>query len=287
MDNVYDIIIVGSGPAGMSAGLYSARANMKTLVIEKECPGGKILKAKSIDNYIGGNSDPFKLSSDMFSQMSKSGAKYITGTVISIVNEEKTKKVILSNGKEYWAKAIILAIGGKVSQTEFKYDYYLNKGLSYCAVCDGSFYKGKSVAIIGNDEAVENAVDYLSNIASNIYFINIEGKKSTRENVENYTYVNEYEIGGNPNIEYIKIGDKTISVDGVFYEVDSNNLGGFVDILETKNNYIITDNNMSTNVEGIYACGDVVSDSIKQVAIAVSQGATAALNAIKYVNKNK
>ena len=181
MNEVYDVIVIGAGPAGMSAALYAARANMKTLIIEKECPGGKMITAKSIDNYIGGASDPFKLSTDMFSQMTKSGAKYVTGSVISINRANNSIKVILANGKEFEGKTLILAIGGKVSDADFKYHYYLNKGLSYCAVCDGSFYKGKNVAVIGDNEAVENSVDYLSSIANNIYFINIENKKSTKE----------------------------------------------------------------------------------------------------------
>ena len=109
----------------------------------------------------------------MFSQVSKSGAKYTSGNVVSIDSYDDKKKVTLSNGQEYFAKTIIFAIGGKVSNSNFKYDYYLNKGLSYCAICDGSLYKGKNVAVIGNNDSVENAVDYLAGIASNIYFINI------------------------------------------------------------------------------------------------------------------
>lgn len=283
----YDVIVIGAGPAGMSAALYAARANMQTMIIEKECPGGKMITAKSIDNYIGGNTDPFKLASDMFSQVSKSGAKYTSGNVVSIDSYDDKKKVTLSNGQEYFAKTIIFAIGGKVSNSNFKYDYYLNKGLSYCAICDGSFYKGKSVAIIGNNECVENSVDYLANIADNIYFINIEGKESTRENVENFVNVKEYEIGGKDSIEYVKVADKMIRVDGVFYEVDSNNFSGFVDQIKTQNGYIIVDENMQTNIDGIFACGDIVYKSIKQVVVAASQGAVAALSAIKYVNKNK
>ena len=283
----YDVIVVGAGPAGMSAALYTSRANLKTLVIEKECPGGKMIKAKTIDNYIGSESDPFKLASNMFSQVSKSGAKYVTGNVISIKLENKIKKVILSDGKEYNGKSIILAIGGKVTQNNFKYDYYLNKGLSYCAICDGSFYKGKTVAVIGDNDAVENSVDYLANIADNIYFINIEDKESTRENVENFTKVNDYEIGGKDVVKYIKIGEKMLDVDGVFYEVDSNNFSGFINEIITENGYIKVDENMQTNIEGIFACGDIVYKSVKQVVVAASQGAIAAINAIKYVNQNK
>lgn len=283
----YDVIVVGAGPAGMSAALYTSRANLKTLVIEKECPGGKMIKAKTIDNYIGSESDPFKLASNMFSQVSKSGAKYVTGNVISIKLENKIKKVTLSDGKEYNGKSVILAIGGKVTQNNFKYDYYLNKGLSYCAICDGSFYKGKTVAVIGDNDAVENSVDYLTNIADNIYFINIEDKESTRENVENFTKVTDYEIGGKDSVEYIKIGEKILDVDGVFYEVDSNNFSGFINEITTENGYIKVDENMQTNLEGIFACGDIVYKSVKQVVVAASQGAIAAINAIKYVNQNK
>ena len=283
----YDVIVVGAGPAGMSAALYTSRANLKTLVIEKECPGGKMIKAKTIDNYIGSESDPFKLASNMFSQVSKSGAKYVTGNVISIKLENKIKKVILSDGKEYNGKSVILAIGGKVTQNNFKYDYYLNKGLSYCAICDGSFYKGKTVAVIGDNDAVENSVDYLANIADNIYFINIEDKESTRENVENFTKVTDYEIGGKDVVKYIKIGEKMLDVDGVFYEVDSNNFSGFINEITTENGYIKVNENMQTNIEGIFACGDIVYKSVKQVVVAASQGAIAAINAIKYVNQNK
>ncbi len=283
----YDVIVVGAGPAGMSAALYTSRANLKTLVIEKECPGGKMIKAKKIDNYIGSESDPFKLASNMFSQVSKAGAKYVTGNVVSIKLENKIKKVILSDGKEYNGKSVIFAIGGKVGQNNFKYDYYLNKGLSYCAICDGSFYKGKTVAVIGDNDAVENSVDYLANIADNIYFINIEDKESTRKNVENFTKVTDYEIGGKDVVKYIKIGEKILDVDGVFYEVDSNNFSGFINEITTENGYIKVDENMQTNIEGIFACGDIVYKSVKQVVVAASQGAIAAINAIKYVNQNK
>jgi thioredoxin reductase (NADPH) len=284
MDELYDIIIVGAGPAGMSAALYGARANKKVLIVEKECPGGTMLKAKSIDNYIGGDSDPFILSSNMFSQVSKLGVKYVSG---SVVNIDESKNITLQNGKKFKAKTIIVATGGRVGNTNFKYSNYLNKGLSYCAVCDGSFYGGKTVAVIGNNDSVENTVDYLSGIVSNIYFINIEDKKSTKENVENFTNISNYEIGGKDSVEYIKIADKTYKIDGVFYEDNTNSFSGFVDSLEIENGYIKTNNNQETNLPGIYAAGDIVSGSVKQVVVAASQGAIAALSAIKYINKSK
>lgn len=287
MDELYDIVVVGAGPAGMSASLYGVRANKKVLIIEKECPGGKMLKAKEIDNYIGGNTDPFKLASDMFSQVSKQGVKYVSGTVINIDLKEDYKEITLQNSKKIKSKTIILAIGGKVSSTSFKYDYYLNRGLSYCAICDGGFYKDKTVAVIGNNESVENTVDYLAGIASNIYFINIEDRESTYKNVENFTRISDYEIGGKDNIEYIIVNGKKINVDGVFYDDESNNFSGFINNLETENGYIKTNHNQETNIEGIYAAGDIVSNSVKQVIVAASQGAVAALSAIKYINKRK
>ena len=197
------------------------------------------------------------------------------------------KKIVLHDGKEFFAKAIIIATGGKLGGSQFKYDKYLNKGLSYCAVCDGNFYKEKSVAVIGNNDSVENTVDYLSNIAANIYFINIEDKESTSKNVENFTNIDEYAIGGENRVEYVKIGDKTINVDGVFYDLESNSFSGFSSKLETQNGYIKVDTNQQTSIEGIFAAGDIVNGSVKQVIVASSQGAIAALSAIKYINKNK
>jgi thioredoxin reductase (NADPH) len=163
----------------------------------------------------------------------------------------------------------------------------LNRGLSYCAICDGGFYKDKTVAVIGNNDSVENTVDYLAGIASNIYFINIEDRESTHKNVENFTNISDYEIGGKDNIEYIIVNGKNINVDGVFYDDESNNFSGFINNLETENGYIKTNHNQETNIEGIYAAGDIVSNSVKQVIVAASQGAIAALSAIKYINKRK
>lgn len=287
MDTMYDIIIIGAGPAGMNAAFYASRANMKIMIIEKECPGGKMMKTKIIDNYIGGSSqNAMELASNMFSQAIQYGAKYKQGNAISIEEMDNYKKVILSNGEEFITRALILAVGGKLSDEGFKYDYYLNKGLSYCVVCDANFYKNKDVAIIGDNKSLDD-VDYLSRIAQKVYFINNEDLSSKECNVENFINIKEYSINGVDKIESIEINGNIINVDGVFYVKDTNSFNGFSSNLELDKGYIKVDNNMHTNIEGIYACGDIVNRNIKQVISACGDGASAALEAIKYVNKMK
>lgn len=287
MNDIYDVIIIGAGPAGMNAALYTSRANLKTIMIEKECPGGKMMKTKVIENYIGASStDAMKLASDMFAQSIKYGAKYKQGNVVSLEDNKEYKKVILSNGEEILGHSLILAIGGKISDKGFKYDNYLNKGLSYCVVCDANFYKDKVVAIIGTNESIDD-VDYLANIAKKVYFINKESDCSNRNNVENFININDYEIIGGEKVEKIIVNNNVYDIDGVFHVENSNNFNGFINNLELENGYISVDKSMHTNIEGIFACGDIVNRNIKQVISACGDGALAALEAIKYVNKKK
>lgn len=287
MNDIYDVIIIGAGPAGMNAALYTSRANLKTIMIEKECPGGKMMKTKVIENYIGASStDAMKLASDMFAQSIKYGAKYKQGNVVSLEDNKEYKKVVLSNGEEILGHSLILAIGGKISDKGFKYDNYLNKGLSYCVVCDANFYKDKVVAIIGTNESIDD-VDYLANIAKKVYFINKESDCSNRNNVENFININDYEIIGGEKVEKIIVNNNVYDIDGVFHVENSNNFNGFINNLELENGYISVDKSMHTNIEGIFACGDIVNRNIKQVISACGDGALAALEAIKYVNKKK
>jgi thioredoxin reductase (NADPH) len=287
MEMIYDVIVIGAGPAGMNAAFYASRANMKTLIIEKECPGGKMMKTKVIDNYIGGSTqNAMELASNMFSQAIQYGAKYKQGNVVSIVEDSLNKKVILSNGEEFFARALILAVGGKLSSETFKYDHYLNKGLSYCVVCDANFYKNKNVALIGDNKSLDD-VDYLSRIVKKVYFINSDNKQSQQINVENFTNIKDYTIYGADKIESIEVNGNQIAIDGAFYVKDTNSFNGFSSNLELDRGYIKVDNNMHTNIEGIYACGDIVNRNIKQVISACGDGASAALEAIKYVNKMK
>ena len=287
MSELYDVIIIGAGPAGMSAALYTSRANLKTLMIEKECPGGKMMKTKTIENYIGGSStNAIELASNMFAQAIKFGAKYKQGNVVSIETDSLTKKVFLATGEVIESKALILAIGGKIEGNNFKYDKYLNKGLSYCVVCDANFYKGKDVALIGNNESLDD-VYYLANIANKVYFLNSENYRSNVSNVETLTNISDYEISGENKVEKIKVNDKTYDIAGVFYDSDANSFNGFENKLNLENGFVVVDASLHTNIEGVFACGDIINRNIKQVISAAGDGALAGLEAIKFVNKNK
>ena len=287
MKDIYDVIIIGAGPAGMNAALYASRANMNTLMIEKECPGGKMMKTKIIDNYIGGSStDAMKLASDMFAQSIKYGAKYKQGNVVSILNKSDEKEIVLSSGEKISSKSLILATGGKLSNDNFKYDNYLNKGLSYCVVCDANFYKDQTVALIGDNKSIED-VDYLSNIAKKVYFINKQEQCSNKSNVENFINVKDYKLIGEEKIEKVEINANRYDIAGAFYVSDTNSFNGFINDLDSENGYIKVDNNMHTSIDGIFACGDIINKNIKQVISACGDGALAALEAVKYVNKRK
>jgi thioredoxin reductase (NADPH) len=142
------------------------------------------------------------------------------------------------------------------------------------------------VAIIGDNKAIDD-VNYLVNIAKKVYFINSENDASNKENVENFTNVKDYKIIGKDKVENIEVNNDLIKIDGVFYVSDSNNFSGVIANLELENGYIKVNDNMETSIKGIYACGDIINRNIKQVVSACGNGATAALEAIKYVNKVK
>ena len=299
---MYDIIIIGAGPAGMSAAIYAKRAKKNVLVIEALTYGGQIVNTLDIENYPAeAHISGYDFSTKLFNQAKELGAEFIFEKVFEITNNEDYKEVRTNNNK-YQAKTIIIATGAKNRKLGLdKEDDYVGKGISYCATCDGNFYKKKEVAVVGGgNTAVEDAL-YLSNIASKVNLIHRrdEFRASEKEvelvknkpNIEiHYNSVITEFIGDN-HIEKIKILKneeevEELNVSGVFIAVGqtpSNEIfRGLIDMDD--NGYIIAGEDCHTNIEGIYVAGDNRKKELRQLVTATSDGAIAATEAVKYLN---
>lgn len=293
---MYDIIIVGAGPAGLTAALYARRANKKVLVFEAKAYGGQIVNAHLVENYPGIKSiSGFDLATEMYDQAVSLGAEVRFEMVKKIT---KDKEVITDNGT-YKARAIILATGAENRRLNLPEEVdYIGRGVSYCATCDGNFYKGKDVAIVGGgNTALEDAL-YLSNICNKVYLIHrresFRGEDkyveqiSLSDNVELILNSQVIDLIGEEHLEKITVKNKedeerTIDVTGLFIAVGQqpkNEL--FADVIELdEKGYIKAIDEVHTTCEGIYVAGDTRDKELKQLTTAVSDGSLAATVAIK------
>lgn len=297
---MYDLIIIGAGPGGLSAGLYASRMGLNTLILEKLSPGGQIVKSSEIENYPGicEVKNGMEFMECWPKQTTKFGAKIVLEEVIEIKKEKEF--IIKTNKNIYTSKAVILATGATPKKAGFKNEEeYIGKGVSYCAVCDGYFYKNMKVAVVGGgDSALEEAL-YLSEIAKKVYLIHRRDKFKASpitinrvlntKNIEILYNTNILEVKGKPflNKAIIKQNQeiKELEVDGVFVFVGMNVNSDLVkDLCElNEKGEVKVDLNMKTSLDGLYAIGDVRENSLKQVVIAAGDGATAALNVVKYI----
>lgn len=298
---VYDVIIIGGGPAGITAGIYAVRRNLSTLIIEKTSIGGQILLTNKIENYPGFREiSGIELSEGMEKQLRALGAGIVLDEVIGMKLKNHIRTVI-TNENQYDAKSIIIATGGEHRKLEVPGELeFSGRGVSYCAICDATFFRGKTVAVVGGgNTAVEDAV-YLDSIAKKTYLIHrkdvlradeAEQKKLTGSNVEILLNTVVEEITGKNFVDSTKIRNiktneiKNIETDGLFISI------GIVPNLEIAKNagielnpggYIKTDENRETNIKGVFAAGDVTG-GIMQIAKAVGDGCVAGLNAYKFV----
>lgn len=301
---MYDIIIIGAGPAGLTAAIYIARARKKVLVLEASAYGGQIINTLNIDNYPAvPHIDGYTFATNVYNQAKELGAEIKFEKVIDIENNE-IKKVITSNN-EYEAKAIIIATGCGIKKLNIdNEDKFQGRGISYCATCDGAFYKGKEVGIVGGgNTALEDAL-YLSDIASKVYLIHRRDsfrgedryyeKLKTKENVEFIFNSNVTKLFGDEYLESIEVTNndnekKIITLSGLFVAIgripENANFSKLIDI--NQSGYVNADESCKTNVEGIFVAGDCRVKSLRQLVTATSDGAVAATEAIKYINKNK
>ena len=311
MSKAYDVMIIGGGPAGLSAGIYASRARLECLLLEKAMPGGQMLLTDVIENFPGFSS-PVKggdLAREMSSQAKAFGLAIENDEVMKIVPVEKNRnrfRIESAFGESYDTASVIIATGASWKSLEIPGEAaFRGKGVSYCAVCDGPLFKGKDIVVVGGgDKALEEAL-YLTRFANSVRLIHRRDKfravKELQERVlENKKITPAYdsvitEIVGKDHVESVIVADvktgKTdvIPASGIFIFIgitpNSGIVKGLVDMDEK--GFILADASMQTSKEGIYACGDVIKKSLYQIANAVGEGATAAFNAQRYIESTR
>lgn len=303
--NMYDLIIIGGGPAGLTAAIYAARGGLKTVVLESMMPGGQAASTEKIDNYPGfpEGVSGFELANSFYKQALNQGAEFIFQQVDRMDLVGEIKKVFTSQ-QTFEAKSVIIAAGSKPRSSGAKgEDTFHGRGVSYCATCDGAFYKDKKVAVIGGgNSALEEGV-YLTKFASQVLIIHRRSEfKASQIAVEKakgnskVSFILDStveEIVGNEKVQKIvlsniKTSEKSeIAVDGVFIYVGTEPNTKFAsDYFQTdEKGYIITDPLLRTNIKGIFAAGDIRNTSLRQVATAVGDGALAAVQVERFLSE--
>ena len=301
---MYDTIIIGSGPAGMTAGIYAARREMKALIIGKEL-GGQLVWASEIENYPGFRSiNSFELISKMHEQVKALGVEFATEEVKEI-KKVGNKFIVRTDSKEFRSKTVILTIGLYPRRLEIAGEKELTgKGVSYCANCDGPFYKNRIVAVAGGGNSALDAAEVLSKIADKVYLIHRRGEfrafealveeVEKKDNIEIVLNSEIKEVIGKDKVEKIKVVNKKtkqeseIIIDGLFVEVGRIARTDLVANLVKRDeqNQIIVNEKCQTSMEGIFAAGDVTQVEFKQITIACGQATIAALAAYQYIQSN-
>ena len=302
---MYDLIILGAGPAGLSAGLYAGRAKLKTLIIEKAIEGGQIAGTTDVENYPGIKMiSGMEIGMTMREQAENFGCEFVSDTIEEVELEGNVKKVKTS-GAEYQAKSVILATGaqarkiGAPGEAEFE-----GRGVSYCSTCDAAFYQDLDVYVVGGGDAAIDEALFIAKFASNVYIIHRRDQLRASKSLQDRAFANEkIHFIWDSAVEEIK-GDKIVN-EIVLKNLKTNELtsikaedepfGTFVFIgyiPETKlyegkvnmdGGYILTDDEMNTNIPGVFAAGDLRKKTVRQVVTAASDGAIAGINAEKYI----
>ena len=283
-------VIIGAGPAGMNAALYLKRGGIEPIIIESDVPGGKMLKTYKIENYLGYESiDGGELALKMSKQVKDLGVKIIRDKVIKVSHDDKF--VIKCENNEFVSDYVIVATGRIPRKLGLKNESELTgRGISYCAVCDGAFYKDKEVAIIGGGDSALTEALYLSDLCLKVYVLArkdlrasdvLQNRIKNKDNIVILKNVEVSEILGNDKLSSILLnnGDR-LDVSGMFIAIGGKPDISFLDSLgvELINGYIKTNNRMESNIKGLYAAGDVRYKDFYQIITAASDGAIAALS---------
>ena len=300
----YDIIIVGAGPAGLTAAIYACRASKKALVLEAKSYGGQIINTPDIENYpVAPHISGFEFATNLYNQAKDLGAEIKFEKVVEIRESGAGEKEVVTGKNTYTAGAVIIATGSESRKLGLAgEDELIGKGISYCATCDGAFFRGKAVAVIGGgNTALEDAL-YLTDLASKVYLIHrrdeFRGEDKTvgilkeRANIE---FVYNSRVTGlisGDRLTGIEVtdndgGKREIAVDGLFVAIGRNpenqNFAKLVNLDEA--GYVIAGEDCKTNIPGIFTAGDNRTKEVRQLVTAASDGAVAATAAVKYLNE--
>ena len=300
----YDLLIIGAGPAGMTAAIYGSRAGLKTAMLESGAPGGKLIKTNEISNWPGiVATSGVELATDMFSHSTSFGAEYVYGNVTRVEDAGEYKKVYCEDGNVYEAKAIIVATGTQERTMNVPgEEKNIGRGVSFCAVCDGAFFRDKEICVIGGGNSALEEANYLTQLASKVNII-------IRRDVFRADAIVQASIEKNPKINVIKkhvpvrveddgshvtglvirnvdTNEETlIPTNGIFPYIGLDPCTSFLEGLPILNErgYMVVDENCETAIPGIYGAGDVVDKKLRQVVTATSDGAIAAQHAFHQI----
>ena len=285
---MFDIVIIGSGVAGLTAGIYSARSNKSVLIIEQNYLGGTTATLKDIENYPGFDKiDGIDLVQKMYEQCINFGVNFDFCNIKSIDFDNNT---IITDNNQIEYKTLIIASGTSPKRLNIlNEDKYKLHGLSYCAICDGSLYKNKKIVVFTKNNSAFNSIKYLSNITNNLVVLDLSNGFDNSD-YEYYSNVKPVEVfGGDMRLSGIKcivgISEKQIQCDGIFVDLGKEtNIDLYKENISNDGTFLITDELMHTNIKNVFVAGDIRKKSLRQIITACSDGAIASTEAIKYLN---
>ncbi len=302
----YDIVIVGGGPGGLTAGLYGARAQRKIVALEKYIPGGQIANTEEVEDYPGFESiSGAELAMKMAEQAKKFGLEIESEEVVEVYVDGDDRVVRCASGAVYRAKAVILSTGGSPVKLNVPGEKeYAGKGVSYCAICDGAFFRNQVSAVVGGGDAAVEEASFLTKFASKVYIIHRRDKLRAQKIIQQRAFDNPKieviwdsvveSVNGDDkqvtslSLKNVKTGEKsTLEVGAVFVFIGfrpNSNITREA-LRKDQGGYILTNERMETSIKGIYACGDVRAQLVRQITNAVGDGTTAAVAAEKYIEE--
>ena len=302
----YDVIIVGGGPAGMTAGMYAGRSMLRTAVLERGAPGGELLNTETIEDYPGFEHIlGWELAQKFEMHARKFGAEFLTETVLTVrKREDGTFEVLAESGNTYYAPTVIVTSGGTPIKLGVPGEIeYAGKGVSYCAICDGAFFRGHTIAVVGGGDAAVEESDFLTRYAEKVYLIHRRGDLRASKILQKRLFENpKIEVIWDSVVERVEADEQglvnnlklrnvrthehsNLAVTAMFVFIGFRPNTGIIDghVAHDEMGYLITDMNMETSIKGLFAAGDVRVQLTRQVTTAAGDGTTAAIAAEKYL----